>query len=312
MNRLVTTALLVLLIQCGIIAAVYWPQPGQTGQSSPVPLAPFDAKDIEEIQIGDEYDNETVLKKIGNRWLLPELENLPVNQTKIDTLLQRITRRDSSWPIAHSATARQRFQVADYHYQRRIKLLAKGEQLGTIYLGTSPGFRKVHARNSKHADIYSIDFNVFDAPGVSGQWLEPKLLQIRAPLSITADSYSLRLENGNWLSGSGQAPDERELQALLSALRSLQVDGVAAKDLQRELSEAEANLVLQVQSLAGEATLELFTVGDAHFIYSSEYSLFFKLSAYDFDRLRGIDFRLISGESSSPPDTTPTSLATPG
>ena len=27
-NRLVTTALLVLLIQCGIIAAVYWPQPG--------------------------------------------------------------------------------------------------------------------------------------------------------------------------------------------------------------------------------------------------------------------------------------------
>ena len=43
-------------------------------------------------------------------------------------------------------------------------------------------------------------------------------------------------------------------------------------------------------------SLELLTLNDNYFIHSSEFPLFFKLSAYDFDRLMGIDFRLISGE----------------
>ena len=153
--------------------------------------------------------------------------------------------------------------------------------------------------NSDQQAIYSISFNTFDAPAVRGTWLEPKLLQIRAPVSITADSYSLNREGGNWLAATGRAPDERELQALLTALRTLQIDGVASNDRQRDLSEAEADLILQVRGLAGETTLELFTLEQEHFILSSEYELFFGLSAYDFDRLTNIDFRLISGEAAT-------------
>jgi hypothetical protein len=41
---------------------------------------------------------------------------------------------------------------------------------------------------------------------------------------------------------------------------------------------------------------EQVALNDPYFIHSSEYPLFFKLNAYDFDRLTGIDFRLISGE----------------
>jgi hypothetical protein len=115
-------------------------------------------------------------------------------------------------------------------------------------------------------------------------------------LSITGDAYSIHWKDGNWLSGSGAQPDERELQALLGALRSLQVEGVASEDDQRELSQSEAQLVLQVDSLGGDVTLELFILEGKHYIYSSAHSLFFKLSAYDYDRLTGIDFMLISGE----------------
>jgi hypothetical protein len=295
-SRPVTTLLLVLLIQCGIVATVYWPQQAAVQASRQQPLLPSGPDIIDEIRIGDQYDNEATLTKVGGLWILPELENLPADSSKIDKLLERISTPDNGWPIAQSVVARQRFQVADYHYQRRLGFLAEGEQLATIYLGTSPGYRKVHARSKGRDDIYSIAFNVFDAPAVSGAWLEPRLLQIRTPLSIIADSYSLNRDSGDWLSGAGLAPDARELEALLAALRSMQVDGVAAEDLQRELSEAEADLVLQVRSLAGAATLEFFTVAGEHFVSSSQYMHFFKLSAYDFDRLSGIDFRLISGE----------------
>lgn len=296
MNRTIASLLIVLLIQAGIIAAVYWTEQDSGQQAVAQALAPFAMESIDQVQIVDEYDNETILKKAGDHWILPTLANLPANPGMVQKLLQGISAQNN-WPIAQSTVARQRFQVADYHFQRSLTLSSAGEQLGTIYLGTSPGFRKVHARNSAQQAIYSISFNTFDAPAVRGAWLEPKLLQIRAPVSITADSYSLNREGGSWLADTGRAPDERELQALLTALRTLQIDGVASSDRQRDLSEAEADLVLQIQSLAGETTLELFTLEQQHFILSSEYKLFFGLSAYDFDRLTSIDFRLISGET---------------
>lgn len=296
MNRSVVTLLLVLLIQCAMIGAVYWPQQSTVQQPTHYGLVTLDPANIDHIRIEDEYDNETLLVKTGEQWLLPELEGLPANPAKVVELLASITAQDNSWPIAHSTTARQRFQVADYHFQRSISLGGGGEQLATIYLGTSPGFRKVHARKKGTDAIYSINFNAFDAPGLSGAWVEPRLLQIRAPMQITADSYSLRRESEQWISGTGGAPDARELEALLNTLRTLQVDGVAAEDLQRELAAAEADLLLQIQSLTGQTTLELFSLEGSYFINSSEYALFFTISAYDFDRLTGIDFQLMSAE----------------
>jgi hypothetical protein len=165
--------------------------------------------------------------------------------------------------------------------------------LGTLYLGTSPSFRKVHARLGGQDGIYSIGLSVFDIPGEDEKWLDRRLLQIRTPIRIVADGYSLSREGDHWVSGTGKVPDARELEALLSALRSLQVEGIAGEDLQRDLAEAEAKLVLKVQSLAGETTLEIFNIEGEPFIYSSEYRLFFRLSDYDYDRLTGIDARLL-------------------
>ncbi len=264
--------------------------------SSEQALAPFPDNAIDEVHVGDEFDNEVVLRRSGKQWLLPKLENLPADPAKVETLLQSIIHQSGNWPIARSPAARQRFQVADYYYQKRLTLLSAGKELGTIYLGTSPGFRKVHARNESQDAIYSITLDALEASALSTDWLEPRLLQVRAPLRIDADLYNLHLENGVWLSGTSDVPDERELEALITALKTLQVDGVADENMQRELSAAEADLVLKIQSLAGEVTLELVSLNNEYFIHSSEYPLFFKLSAYDYDRLTKIDISLISGE----------------
>lgn len=296
MKRTVFTLLLVLAIQCAMVAVVYWPRLTGPAQEALEPLAAFASASIDEIYVGDEYDNETMLRKTGDRWTLPELENLPADNAMVDRLLAAITSSDTDWPIADSTAARQRFQVASYYYQRRIRLLQNYAVLGSYFLGTSPGFRKIHIRNESQDAIYSIAFNAFDAPGHGGGWLDRKLLQVRTPLRITADTYSLHRQGSDWQSGIGLRPDERELEALLTSLRSLQVDGIANPDQQRDLAEAEAALVLEVESLTGTVTLELFTLADRYFVHSSEYALSFTISAYDYERLLNIDFRLISGE----------------
>lgn len=296
MSRAVSLLLLLSLVQCVIVVALYWPKSPESGQppdSVTQLLAPSVADQVDEVVIGDEQDNEVRLVKRGERWLLPDLGNLPADSAKVEKLVATLADEQTGWPVASTVAARQRFQVANYHYQRRLTLLGGGEELGTLYLGTSPGFRKVHARRGDQDAIFSIGLSVFDMPGDNEQWLDRRLLQIRTPTRIVADGYSLTREGDQWVSGIGQVPDLRELDALLSALRSLQVESVANADMQRDLSEAEAELVLKIQSLSGETTLELFSIEGEHFIYSSEYALFFQLSDYDYDRFTSIDERLL-------------------
>ncbi len=83
--------------------------------------------------------------------------------------------------------------------------------------------------------------------------------------------------------------------ALLGALRSLQVDGVAGGEARQELVNTEPDLILDIESLAGDIRLQLFSLEGQHYIRSSEYPFYFQLSAFDFDRLTGIDFVLMSG-----------------
>jgi len=294
-NRTLASLLLILLIQFVLVLTVYWPGAGKR-DSSLEPMAGFDRDTVNQVYVGDEFDNETMLQRVGTRWILPELEGLPADKDMVEELLDATTIGASRWPIADSIAARQRFRVASYYYRRRIDLFQDEAALGTFYLGTSPGYRKVYARNEQQNAIYSISFSAHDAPGNAGKWLDRKLLQTRAPVAIAADSYSLQRQGDQWLSGIGMVPDQRELDALLDVLRSLQIDGLASGDDQRDLAEAEADLIFNIQSLAGEATLELFRMGEKYFIHSSEYPLFFTLSAYDYDRLATIDAGLISGD----------------
>lgn len=296
MTRVVSLLLLLSLVQCVIVIGLYWPKLPKAGQptdSLTQLIAPSIAGKVDEVVIGDEHDNEVRLLKRGERWLLPELESLPADSARVEKLLTTLAGEQTGWPIASTVAARQRFQVANYHYQRRLTLMANGEELAILYLGTSPGFRKVHARRDDQDAIFSIGLSVFDIPGEGGDWLDRRLLQIRTPTQIVADGYSLMRKGDHWVSGIGGVPDSRELDTLLGALRSLQVEGVASADMQRELSVAEARLVLKIQSLTGETTLEFFSIAGDNYIYSSEYALFFRLSEYDYDRFTGIDARLL-------------------
>ncbi len=300
MNHVGKTLLLILLIQCGIVAALFWPQGPARQAMEPQALVSVQPSAIDEIRISDVPQMEAVLRRSGQRWILPELNDLPADPRSVQQLIDGLTGSRTGWPIAKSAAARQRFQVADYHHQRSVTLRTESGEATTIYLGTSPGYRKVHARNAASSEIYSLTFNVFDAPGNNAAWIDRKLLQIRLPLRISADQYSIHRTQGDWLTATGAIPDERELAALLSALRSLQVDGVASEAQQDALALVEAQLLLEIESMTGDINLGFFTLDAEHFVSSSEYPFFFKLSAFDFDRFTGIDFALLSVSGPKP------------
>lgn len=296
MNRHIGTLLTILIIQCGLVATLYWPHSEKLDTDASKPLLPLDPDTIDEIYVEDEQGNEAVLLMMSGHWLLPDLEGMPIDTQMVEKLIDSISHRAGEWPVATTASSRQRFQVAAYHFQRRISLIGNGELLGTIYLGTSPGFRKVHARNDDGEAIYSIPYNVYDAPANNDAWLDKALLQIPDPLRISSADYTVTKQGTGWVSAQGTEPDSRELSALLLGLRSLQIEGIADADMQRTLAIAAADLRVEIETADGTTSLALFTVGEQNFISSSAYNFFFTLSAYDFDRLS-----TINGSALNPP-----------
>ena len=294
MNRIGIALGLLLVVQLFITMMVYR-EDDLAGIPGKQALVASGAYVIDELRIEDSHGGNLHLRKSGSLWLLPQLSGLPADPEKLEKVLQTLTQDDPGWAVAHTLAARQRFQVAHYHYRRKLSLYSLGDPVATVYLGTSPGFRKVHARDENQEAIYSLDLNLYDLPMDAGQWLEPRLLQLRAPLQINADGYSLSRQDGQWQLGSGAVPDQRELQALLDALRNLQVAGIADEQQQETALGQEATLILEVVGLSGSRQLALYKLGEEHFISSSEYPFLFHISAYDYDKLIGIDSFMLSG-----------------
>lgn len=295
MNRVGYVLLALLLLQLAVVGKLHWTEQESALAVKNVSLADTGPFHIDEIHITDGHENQAVLARQGDSWVLPGLGKLPADKARIEDLVKQLAEADPGWSVAHTLPARQRFQVASYHFRRRVDLIAQGQKVSAVYLGTSPGFRKVHARNEEQDEIYSISLNLFDTPTQADHWLDPKLLQVRTPLIIRTDTYHLNRDGGSWKSGTDAEPDQRELNALLSALHNLQVEGVASEEAMDELAFAEAALILQVEGLAGTTRLELYALGDEHYVISSEYALPFKLSGYSFDQLTGIDSLVLSG-----------------
>ena len=295
MNRVGYVLLFLLLAQLALVTKLYWSDRVLELSDGSASLADTGPYLVDEIRISDGHGAVTRLTKASNHWALQEQGGLPADSARIENLLEQLTSTDPGWPVAHTLPARQRFQVAPYHFRRRIELWAQGEIISSVFLGTSPGFRKVHARNEAQDEIYSISLNLYETSSRADQWLDRGLLQVRGPLRITSDGYRLDRNGGNWHTEDGDTPDPRELEALLAALRSLQVTGLASEEAWDALAFAEAAVILQVESLTGTVSLELYALGEQHYVSSSEFERPFKLSAYSFDQLTGIDALLLSG-----------------
>ena len=298
MNRAIALLMMVFGVQIALTAYLYWPDAGpELMQSAPLTL--LDAAVIDEIHIEDNQGNETRLRRVENSWLLPELDNLPANEEKVAALLQIVSSTAHGAPVADTIAARQRFRVASYHYQRRLNLLSDGKVRDTVYLGTSPGFRRVHARNDTTDSIYSIPFNTFDAPAIENDWLDRSVLQVEAPDLIEGPGFALVRDGFSWVNQNGGLPEARELEALLRALASLQVDGVAHEDAQRSIAELEPALTLTLAAGRQQIVLDFFSLDAGRYILSSEYPVFFELAAYDYDRILGVDPALLRGTSAA-------------
>ena len=255
-------------------------------------------------------DSEANLVKVDEAWVLPSLDNLPASPAGVSEILAELAAIHTGWPVTRTRASHQRFEVADEVRQRYVQLSVGDAPVAEFYLGTSPGFRKVHLRRVAEDPVYAVELNVHDLPDRDGDWLDKTLLAVQDPIRIEGPDYTL-VQSGEdqWSMENGAARDAASLPSvdaerarqLVSALAGLRVQSVVEKPEENDLGTTKT-LSLGVETAAGHLDFRFMTADGEYFVQRSDRDTVFSLSQYDYERITDINRAELAADSDSSED----------
>jgi hypothetical protein len=238
-------------------------------------LVDVDPSAVTSLRVTDAEASTVMLHKSADQWLLES--GARADADKINSVIERLAEMASLWPVAATSSSQSRFEVADDNFQRLLELNGSGTG-ARIYLGTSPGYRRVHARNGDSDDVFSIEFANHEVPADASEWLDQTQLQVAAITEFSLqDGWTLSEAGDDWLI-DGEVADADAARALIDQVEQLRVLGLFSGDE----TTLEATRVLEV-SAGGEdytMTLRRDPVADEYVVTSSRAPGSFTVASY--------------------------------
>jgi hypothetical protein len=193
-TRLVLSS--ILTAQVVLALGLMWQGHVSTSGNEAEPWLDFPAGDVSKVIVADS-SHATTHELKDDEWRLAD-SALPANSTKITTLLTTLDKLETTWPVVSTEAGRERFEVTEDKHQKQLSLFKGDTLLGKYYFGTSPGFRRTHARRADDNDVYALAFNNFDLPADSNDWLDKNLLSAKEPTAIEGPDFALTKTGTGW------------------------------------------------------------------------------------------------------------------
>jgi len=292
------------IAQVLLILGVFAYQKNSRVQVDAQPLLAIKSADIDRMVIQD-ASNKVTLQKTGSQWQLPELHQLPVDKQKLEEILQKLDGTKLTWPVTTTASSHERFEVTGTKFQRRIELFQGDAKKADLWLGSTPGFKKIHLRREGEDQVYTVELTAFEFATASNDWLQSDLLAVRDANSIKAADYELQKTGDAWnFVGVNQSSSSEKVNAskaaeLANSFSNLQVQEVVTQVPQDETTKVSA------KSAASEFHYEFTKAGSDYFVKRSDRDLHFKLSQLEFERIANVNkLSLLASESASKDVTT--------
>ena len=276
---------ILLLAQVVIAAVIFWQASQDNYDFEDQPLLPFSTAEIEKLVISDDEETSATLEKVNGIWVLPEKQSVAINADKISELVEKFKTLELTWPVATTTGSHERFEVAENKFQRKLVFMKGEQQLGILYLGSSPGFRKVHIRRDGEDAVFSVELNTYDIPAVAKDWLDLGMLAVESVNKISAGDFALSKTGDSWSfappSDVSLSVEQNKASSLASAIGSLRVLGVA--------DEFPTNLAytLDVSSDSGSHKFSLATNDGTYYIKRDDLNVGFTISESTFSALSG-------------------------
>jgi len=253
---------------------------------------------------------EIKLQKVDGQWQLPETFGTPADKQKIADLLHRLTTIRRPWPTADGDDVADRFKVSATDYERRLQFFQGKKKLATLLLGSSPGFRKVHARVEGEKKIYDIPFSTYKVSLKADAWIDRRQLQVeREKISSInlPDCRIVRKDKVFQVEGldSGEQTDRQKVDALVAKVTGLQVLDVIDKPQKPLSGSGILNLTVNFvdgrkrsyQLRKGDHQDVLLQVSDRPYLYKVRSGLLTELQGYQ-------RAQLVKMNPQSPPSTS--------
>jgi len=291
MDKKIPVLAMVLAVQLLLtIAVIWWQREGTASDAKP--FLTFDSAAVDKITIDDGDGKSLEIVKADGTWTLPSVQSLPADGDKVKEMLDKLAAPGGSWPVATTDSAAKRFEVTEEKFQRHIRL-AKGDQsLVDLYLGTSPGFRKVHARLAGESDIHAVTFANYDATTKAQDWLAKAV--IAPDGAVTAierpGAWEVTKDGELWkLTGlaEGQTASEDKIRDVVSKVENLRIIDVADDAAVKELGDAAPLIELAATTAKGKVTYQLYRpkeTGD-FLVRASTRPQIFRLAAFTAEAL---------------------------
>ncbi|WP_133512975.1 DUF4340 domain-containing protein [Candidatus Thiosymbion oneisti] len=187
------------------------------------PLLAFDPEQVTGIRI-QSLDGEPVLvTKTQDGWIIPALQDLPAAKHKVTGLLAKLAGLRKGLPVATSAAALKRFKVADQTFERKLVLERGDDPSAILYLGDSPGFRRLLVRADGDQAVYEAELGLFDAPDQPDNWSDRTLLHLKpeAVQRLTFAGLTLERTDDHWRLTDLAEGEEQDQQAVKDRVRAL-------------------------------------------------------------------------------------------
>jgi uncharacterized protein DUF4340 len=293
-NKLVLlTAVLVLQL---VLVLLFRMQSQPTTDDESVMLS-FEPSQVEGITLSD-GNLEVSLTRIEDGW---QVGGYPADADKVSSMLEKLAALDTRWPVATTPASAVRFEVAQDNFQRRV-ILDGVDDLAALYLGTSPGFQKVHGRRADSDSIYSIGLSNFELPANIDGWLDKKLFALdEAPTSITltpADpdqpAQNLVKTQTGWLY-NGAAADTAVATTYSNRFTTLQIAGVTEQAPEDLVEQARIDLVNEAEQK--QVTISRLGDSDDYYISAAGEPALFSLATYIAEQLLMTDVDFSAADS---------------
>ena len=248
-------------------------------------LLNLQSEDVTSFVISDGA-NEVEITKNADGW---RVAGVAADVDKVTNTLEKLADVVATWPVATSSASAERFEVGYDNFQRRLRLMNGDAQLAELYLGTSPGYQRVHARRSDGDDVYSVELSNYELAVNTDGWVDKGLLAVSAtPSSIRVDFVSedeprqellVRNEEG-WIH-NGAAADQDAARTYANRYTTLRVLGIASDN-------GEETAVADVTLIDGKTTIK-FSIAKVteqdDYVISSHSGGKYRLSTYIAEQL---------------------------
>ena len=295
MKRTIQILTALLVVQAGFFVFLMLAENDTGAYTSNEPLLGIKATtEVDGITIEQPDKAKLLLKKQNDTWVLPDHFDFPVSASKIDPFVQKLLDQKQSWAVAKTRSSAKRFKVSDSGFEKKITFSKGGQILKTLFIGSSPGFRKVHARVAGRNNIYAIEFSAYEASVKPQDWIDKNVLHLkRADIDqIQMPEFTLRREGDRFVANAAGANEETaddEANALLSEVVGLSFQDVLGTENKPEYQQQRPVFSYTLREKAGDKLRYIFSEPEnkAYFVLkSSTRDEYFKVSQYTVKRLR--------------------------